>query len=82
MDLWKEILIRSLQSEKTDIEFTNFNINAREIVEMRCYLALQKIKAIIDDDSLLDKECFKQIEEIVCVLEDIGSGGGTRYDFG
>ena len=41
-----------------------------------------KIKAIIEDDSLEDKECFRKIEEIVCAFEEIGSNGGSRHDFG
>ena len=42
----------------------------------------KKIKAIIEDDSLEDKECFYKIEEIVCTLEDIGCAGLGRHDFG
>ena len=42
----------------------------------------EKIKNIIENDDLTDKECFERIEEIVCVLEDIGSDGGGRHDFG
>ena len=53
-----------------------------KIVEGKCYQALQKIKAIIDDDSLEDEECFQKIAEIICVLEDIGTNGGNRHDFG
>ena len=41
-----------------------------------------KIKAIIQDDSLEDKECVNKIEKIVCTLEEIGSSGGNRHDFG
>lgn len=47
-----------------------------------CYQALEKIKAVVQDDSLSDGECFMRIEEIVCALEDLGSGGGPRHDFG
>lgn len=57
-------------------------MNAKEIVEMECYKALQKIKAIIEDDSLEDTECFMKIEKIVCLFEQIGSNGGSRHDFG
>lgn len=53
-----------------------------KIVEDECYKALQKIKSIIHDDSLKDAECFMKIEEIVCTLEQIGSSGGGRHDFG
>lgn len=54
-------------------------LNAAEIIEVESK-ALQRIKAIIDDDSLSDTDCFMRIEDIVCVLEDIGSGGGHRHD--
>ena len=53
-----------------------------EVIEGRCYQALQRIKAIIQDDSLEDPACFQKIEEIVCALESIGSNGGGRHDFG
>ena len=46
------------------------------------YCALQKIKAIIQDDSLTDKECFCKIEAIVCLFGDLGIGCGNRHDFG
>ena len=36
-----------------------------ELAEMRCYQALKKIKAVIEDDSLEDDGCFMKIEEIV-----------------
>ena len=43
---------------------------------------LCRIKEIIEDDTLDDPECFMKIEEIVCVLEEVGSSGGIRHDFG
>ena len=57
-------------------------MDAAQIVELECYKALQKIKAIIEDDSLEDDTCFKKIEEIVCAFEQMGSSGGGRHDFG
>ena len=57
-------------------------LDVSRIVEGKCYKALEKIKAIIEDDSLEDNECFMKIEEIVIALEDIGSSGGCRHDFG
>lgn len=62
--------------------FPDMEVDPAQIVEGRCYLALQKIKAIIEDDSLEDEECFAKIEEIVCVFEEMGSNGGGRHDFG
>jgi len=37
-----------------------------------CSWAMKKIKAILEDDSLEDCECFLRIEEIVKLLEAIG----------
>ena len=57
-------------------------MDINEILELHSYQALQKIKAIINDDSLTDSECFMKIEEIINIFETLGSGGGTRHDFG
>lgn len=77
MDLYQEILASILEKENIEITFPNLQMSAKEIIEMECYLALQKIKAIIEDD-----ECFIKIEEIVRLFEGLGSGGGNRHDFG
>lgn len=82
MHLYKEVLIRVLEKEEINTFFPNLNIDAREIVKLECYRALQKIKAIIEDDSLEDQDCFRRIEEIICVYENLGSDGGNRHDFG
>lgn len=49
---------------------------------MECYQALRKIRAIIEDDSFEDRDCFMKIEEIVRLFEELGSDGGSRHDFG
>ena len=82
MDLYKEILSHALASGGVKITFSSEHPNIQQIVEGTCYNALQKIKAVIEDDSLEDEECFMKIEQIICVLEEIGSSGGTRHDFG
>lgn len=33
---------------------------AKEIVEMKCYQALEEIKGILENDGLEDKECFEK----------------------
>ena len=55
---------------------------AKEIIETESYKALQKIKEIIQDSSLDDKECFMKIEEIVCIFEALGGSVGNRLDVG
>ena len=82
MELYKKILAKMLANEETHIIFPNLTIDAAEVVELECYNALQKIKAIIEDDSLCDEECFMKIEELVRLFEALGSDGGCRHDFG
>ena len=83
MELYQEILCHVLANEKVQVSFPELvNTDVTKIVELECYKALVKIKAIIEDDALADSECFQQIEEIVCAFEALGSGGGSRHDFG
>ena len=82
MELYKEILAHALMYGEIQITFRGQEPDISRIVEGTCYKALQRIKAVIEDDSLEDNECFMKIEEIVNVLEDIGSGGGNRHDIG
>ena len=81
MNLYQEILCELLKSETVEVNFPNIPATVN-MVELKCYQALQKIKVILEDDTLSDKECFGKIEEIVCVLEDLGSDAGSRHDFG
>lgn len=64
MQLYQEILAAVLAKEEVQIIFPNLNINLTEMIESESYQALQKIKAVITDDSLTDSECFMKIEEI------------------
>ncbi|MBM6896638.1 hypothetical protein H9X86_04525 [Pseudoflavonifractor capillosus] len=83
MELYQEILCHVFANEKIQVSFPNLiNTDVTKIVELECYKALAKIKAILDDDALADSECFQQIEEIVCAFEALGSNGGSRHDFG
>lgn len=82
MQLYKEILTQILSNQEIHITFPNLNINPTVIIQSESYQALQKIKAVIHDDSLTDNECFMKIEEFICVFEALGSNGGTRHDFG
>ena len=54
MDLYKEILIKALGQQKMQITFPDLKMDINEILELHSYQALQKIKAIINDDSLTD----------------------------
>jgi len=42
------------------------------LMKARCYRALTKIKAIIEDDSLSSDDCFAKVQEIVYTLKELG----------
>ena len=82
MELYKELLITILKDEEVEVKFPNLNVDVDRILELYSYKALKAIKKVLEDDTLDDKECFHKIEEIVCIFEELGSGGGGRHDFG
>lgn len=50
MELWEQI--------KQNIEQSIEEESITKPFELRCYVALNKIKSILEDDSLSDKDCF------------------------
>ncbi len=82
MDLYTEMLVEILSKQKIEIHFPELSFSVEELLEMRCYEALCKIKAVLEDESLTDEVCFQKIEEIINIFEEIGSDGGSRHDFG
>ena len=81
MELYQEILCHLLQNERVEIHFPTLKPQ-QEVVEAICYRTLNKIKEILADKTLDDRDCFFKIEEIICAFEEIGSSGGFRHDFG
>lgn len=55
---------------------------AAELMKESSCRALQEIREVLRDGRLEDPECFRRIEQIVTVYEDLGSDGGGRHDFG
>lgn len=82
MELYQEILSHALQHGKVTVTFPGDMPDIAKILEGACYQTLQKIKAVIHDDSLEDDTCFMKIEAIICALEDAGIHCGARHDFG
>lgn len=80
MELWQEIMYNLLQKQTISIQFPQAP-DLKDVLESECYQTLQKIKEVLNDDTLDDKECFERIEQIVCLFESIGSNGGSRHDF-
>ena len=84
MDLYREMLEKMVEEASIGARMEG-KMGASDWpkqLEMRCYKALCRIRDILWDDALNDAECFLKIEEIVQVLEEIGSDGGSRHDFG
>ncbi len=82
MDLYKEILISALAREESYISFPRFDGNLEKLFEKECYKIIQKIKEILNDDSLDDKECFERIERLVKEFENLNCSDLSRHDFG
>ena len=78
MHLYQEILAKVLQHQRIHVSFPDLEISGAELVELKSYWALKKIKKIVENDDLNDFMC---IEEIVRVLEEVGSDGVDRHDF-
>lgn len=82
MSLIKEMMVDLLAHETVCVVFPGVEYDLAKVLEGRCYQTLEAIKAVLEDDSLSDPECFQKIEAIVCAFERLGSGGGGRHDFG
>lgn len=81
MNFCEEVLVHLLERELRE-NFPQMLENAVAQIDSECCTALCKIKKIVADDNLSDQECFMRIEKIICALEDVGSNGGSRHDFG
>ena len=79
MELFEEILLHHLKKNQGA---QGFPADPQALVHDTAYQALNAIRIILARDDLEDAECFRRIEKIVRVCERIGSGCGTRHDFG
>ena len=77
MELWKGLLISVIN--EYDGERDEFDLE--KLFDKGCYRVLKRIKAILEDDNIEDKECFERIESIVCLFEEVGTDCGARHDF-
>ena len=82
MELYRDMLCRILETEEFEILLPKCNMKVEEMMEMKCYQALQAIKRMLEEDELEDEECFDRIEKIISVFEALGSGSYIRHDFG
>ena len=57
MNLYNEILVNLIKNQETCIKFPHLQTDAIQAVELECCAVLQKIKTVIEDDSLCDFMC-------------------------
>ena len=67
MELFKEIILEGLKSEKIELSFPNVNIDIEKIVHDKAYEMLSLIKKILENDKIPDD--FYCIEAIMRVFE-------------
>lgn len=82
MELYRDMLHKILESEEFEILLPKWDMDATEMIELKCYQALNEIKKILEDEMLEDSDCFESIEKIISVFETLGSGINERHDFG
>ena len=80
MKLLQEILAHLLQEGKVELHFSSAP-SLEMLFEKECFRILQKIKNVLEDESLTDENCFDKIEQIICIFEKHGSTV-ARHDFG
>lgn len=80
MELIKELFqcyLKKMYHDFCELEERDFE----GVIDSVCFNALSKIKEIIRNDELSDRECFEKIEAIVCLFEEMGIDGANRHDF-
>lgn len=79
MELFLQILLKEIENGNIQITLSE---EAAKVVQSKAFFTLEQIRDVVCDDSLSDPECFWKIEKIVETLEELGSNGGVRHDFG
>ncbi|MDD3194035.1 MAG: hypothetical protein PHE47_09390 [Oscillospiraceae bacterium] len=72
MTLYEELLWNCLRDMPVQITFPNLPVNPNDLVEMKCFLAIEAIRDILEDKDLTDQECAMQIRYIIYTLESEG----------
>lgn len=73
MDLLQEIIEKIKKDDAENLILPNSQISIKPILAFRCYVALKSIKAVLDNDSLNEDDCWLNIKHIVDIFEELGS---------
>jgi len=80
--LLEELLLAAVRDGNIRVNCSFEAEELEKIVNGKCYEILCEIQKIVRDDTIDDPECFKKVEELVCLFEREGLGAGGRHDFG
>lgn len=72
MTLYEEILWGCLRDIPVQVTFPNLTVNPSDLVEMKIFLAIERIRDILEQEELTDQECAMQIRYVIYTLEAEG----------
>ena len=72
MTLYEEILWGCLRDIPVQVTFHNLTVNPSDLVEMKSFLAIERIRDILEQEELTDQECAMQIRYVIYTLEAEG----------
>ncbi len=72
MTLYEEILWGCLRDIPVQVTFPNLTVNPSDLVEMKIFLAIERIRDILEQEELTDQDCAMQIRYVIYTLEAEG----------
>ena len=72
MTLYEEILWGCLRDIQVQVTFPNLTVNPSDLVEMKSFLAIERIRDILEQEELTDQERAMQIRYVIYTLEAEG----------
>ena len=72
MTLYEEILWGCLRDIPVQVTFPNLTVNPSDLVEMKSFLAIERIRDILEQEELTDQEGAMQIRYVIYTLEAEG----------
>ncbi len=72
MTLYEELLWGCLRDLPVQVTFPNLTVNPNDLVEMKSFLAIERIRDIVENDCITEQDRSMQIRYIIYTLEAEG----------
>ena len=72
MTLYEEIVWGCVRDIPVQVTFPNLTVNPSDLVEMKSFLAIERIRDILEQEELTDQERAMQIRYVIYTLEAEG----------